>query len=72
MIKKYSSGTERIWYIYDTKRGGDLENALFPNLPNAEATGANFIDFNDTNVEINATGDGVNGSGSSYIYMAFK
>ncbi len=72
MIKKYSSGTERIWYIYDTKRGGDLENALFPNLPNAEATGTNFIDFNDTNVEINATGDGVNGSGSSYIYMAFK
>jgi hypothetical protein len=72
MIKKYSSGTERIWYIYDTKRDGVNDNGLFANLSNAESSGTNFIDFNDTNIQINATGDGVNGSGSSYLYMAFK
>jgi len=72
MIKKYSSGTERIWYIYDTKRDGVNDNGLFANLNNAESSGTNFIDFNDTNIQINATGDGVNGSGSSYLYMAFK
>ena len=72
MIKKYSSGTGRIWYIYDDKRDGVNDNALFANLNNAESSGTNFIDFNDTNIQINATGDGVNGSGSSYLYMAFK
>lgn len=72
MIKKYSSGTGRIWYIYDTVRGGDSEVALYADLNNEESSSSEFIDFNDTNIQINATGDGVNGSGSSYLYMAFK
>ena len=72
MIKKYSGTPDRIWYIYDTVRGGDLDNALIANLPNFESTGSDFISFNPTNIEINATGDGINGSGSSYLYMAFK
>ena len=70
MIKR-TSGTGH-WYIYDTVRGGDSEKALYANLPNIESSGSEFIAFNDTSIVITASGTGVNASGSTYIYLAFK
>jgi hypothetical protein len=71
MIKRISGGTGH-WYIYDNVRGGDSEVALYANLNNIESSASEFIQFNDTNIQINSTGTGVNGSSSNYIYMAFK
>ena len=71
MIKRVTGGDGH-WYIYDTVRGGDSEKALYANLSNAESSGSEFIAFNDTSIVITASGTGINASGSTYLYMAFK
>ena len=61
------------WYLFDNKRIGynDFNAQLYPNLSNAEAQD-NKIDLFSNGFKIRSTGTSVNGSGTSYIYMAFS
>jgi hypothetical protein len=72
IIYKCSSATGG-WLIADTARGTYNLNDpyLTANTSDAEATG-NFIDILSNGFKFRATsGTGINGSGQTYIYMAF-
>ena len=71
VIYKKSSGTEN-WFMHDNKRQGyNPENELlFPDLSNAESTD-NRIDFLSNGFKATSSDGGINGSGATYIYMAF-
>jgi len=71
VIYKKSSGTEN-WFIHDNKRQGfNPENELlFPDLSNAEGT-VNRIDLLSNGFKATTSDGGINGSGATYIYMAF-
>ena len=75
LIKQTNGAND--WFIWDAKRGSDSLNTgndatLIPNKTNAEATGADYLDFTSTGFTLNLTGGATNGSGSTYIYMAIK
>jgi len=61
------------WIIVDNKR--DLSNAaekrLFPDTSGAEGTGYEVCDILSNGFKMRATSTSWNGSGSTYIYMAF-
>jgi hypothetical protein len=72
MIKK-SSATEN-WAIYDNKRNPfNLTNLILnPNLSQAEATGVTGVmDIVSNGFKIRGTSDALNGSGGTYIGIAF-
>jgi hypothetical protein len=71
VIYKKTSGTEN-WFIHDNKRQGfNPENELlFPDLSNAEGT-VNRIDLLSNGFKATTSDGGINGSGATYIYMAF-
>ena len=71
VIYKKSSGTEN-WFIHDNKRQGfNADNELlFPDLSNAEGT-VNRIDLLSNGFKATTSDGGINGSGASYIFMAF-
>ena len=62
------------WMIYDNKRDPDnrVAQGLFPNLTSAESeqTGG-FVDFVSNGVKCKEDGSAMNGSGVTYIYIAF-
>ena len=68
---KVSSTTES-WYIVDSARNpaNVVNNLLTANSAGAEAT-SSVIDFLSNGFKIRDTGSGFNGSGETYIYMAF-
>ena len=70
MVKKTNAAHN--WTILDTKRNpiNDAELALEANLSNAEGSGNN-MDILSNGFKFRATGEWGNGSGGSYIYMAF-
>ena len=73
MVKK-SSGVNA-WLIHDVKRStlNPMDNQLFANTTGAEdttSTNDNF-DFLSNGFKARNTGDAYNGSGGTYIYMAF-
>ena len=72
VIGKRSSATED-WYLFDTTR--DDRNVMFrllyPNANYAEYTGATRMDFLSNGFKQYNTDNKFNGSGSTYIYMAF-
>ena len=73
IIFKLTSGSDN-WYLKDNKR--DIDNPvitqLFPNLNNADNTNSSsYVDFLSNGFKFRGTDSGINGSGSSYIYMAF-
>jgi hypothetical protein len=72
MVKRSDGGTEN-WQINDNKRKTFNVNStsLFANLNNAESTDGMYIDMLSNGFKARETGGGTNGSGSSYIYMAF-
>ena len=72
VIIKGSSNTEN-WHMYDNKRdtGNPTDQALQPNTNSAEFTETNVLDFLSNGFKLRVTGGGHNGSGVSYIYMAF-
>jgi len=72
VIIKGSSNTEN-WHMYDNKRdtGNPTDQALQPNTSSAEFTETNVLDFLSNGFKLRVTGGGHNGSGVSYIYMAF-
>ena len=71
VIIKATSGTEN-WRMYDNKRNGfNVDNEqLFPNLSNAEASDAD-LDILSNGFKCQRNSGGFNGSGTTYIYMAF-
>ena len=74
VMTKRSSNTEN-WYIIDNKRSpfNPPLNALSPNLSHAEDTNATgrIQDFLSNGFKLRTSDTAVNGSGDSYIYMAF-
>ena len=74
MIKRTDSTNN--WNIFDSKRDVDNQvgNVLYANLNNAEeadASHASANDFLSNGFKLRETGNAVNGSGASYIYLAF-
>ena len=72
MIKK--TNDTHAWRIYDSVRDtyNVTEKILEPNTSNAEATSSTYIvDLVSNGFKFRGSGDGVNGSGQSFIYMAF-
>jgi len=70
---KISSGSDN-WVIVDNKRApfNEAENTLRPNIANAEYTGTAYgIDILSNGFKCRTTDGNFNGSGSTYIYMAF-
>jgi hypothetical protein len=62
------------WLMYDNKRIGynPSNYFLYPNLSNVEDTAnSEWLDLYSNGFKIRATSATVNGSGNSYIYMAF-
>ena len=75
MIKR-TTGSGYDWLMYDNKRQVSfnvVDDFLKPNLSDAETTGnANqSLDFLSNGVKHRGNGASSNGSGASYIYMAF-
>ena len=69
LMVKRTNGTGD-WNIWDARRGS--QSILWANGSNAEATNSVYeIEFVSTGFVINATASFANGSGDSYIYMAF-
>ena len=71
VIFKRSSSTGN-WQLYDNKRLGYNagNNNVQPNLSNAEST-ASDLDILSNGFKLRVSGTDANGSGSTYIYMAF-
>jgi hypothetical protein len=73
MIKRTNSGDS--WFMYDNKREPFNANDSYinANTDSAEDTNNNTIpiDFVSNGFKIRGTSTGINGSGSTYIYMAF-
>ena len=62
------------WYIFDNKRAGYNPEVfrLRANTTGAEVTGTNnTVDHLSNGFKLRFTGGSINGSGSTYIYMAF-
>ena len=70
MVKRVDGGNG--WNIHDSIRGNFNVNnkTLQPNTNGAEGTGAS-IDFLSNGLKFRDAGNSQNGSGASYIYMAF-
>jgi hypothetical protein len=74
VLIKISSGTADDWYLYDTSRNTyNVSNlVLFPDLSNAEATASTTtVDILSNGFKCRGAGNGINASGSTYIYAAF-
>ena len=72
LLIKESSGAGNDWRLYDSKRLGynANNNQINVNTSNAEYT-ATQIDLLSNGFKLRATDGGLNGSGATYIYMAF-
>jgi hypothetical protein len=61
------------WLLQDSVRGSYnlTENTLYPNLSDAEATGAGYFDLLSNGFKLRTSGSGLNASGGTYIYICF-
>jgi len=71
MMKNTASGNN--WHMMDNKRDSDnvVEQLLKANANDAENTTTGKMDFLSNGVKIRSTSTGANGSGATFIYMAF-
>ena len=71
MVKRYDGGSKN-WLILDNKRDplNQMGKGLFPDNSNTEATGYH-CDFLSNGFKFRLSGSGENGSGYSYLFMAF-
>ena len=72
IIIKRTDATDH-WYIYDDQRGynGDIAS-LRPNENHSESTASGYeIDILSNGFKARQNHDDINGSGNSYVYMAF-
>ena len=81
MLKNASvGGTYYDWYIFDVRRddvdGDDnIESDLVANTSAAEVTsntGSNGIVMEDDGFTLDIAATAINGSGNTFVYMAFK
>lgn len=73
-IKKVTGGGSGGWAIFDTARGmstGGGEATLQANVTNAEFS-FDYIDLQETGFNVRSSDNLVNGTGSTYIYMAIR
>jgi len=71
VIIKRTNGTAH-WTINDTKRlGYNPCMRLYPNLDTAEETSSGEIDLISNGFKCKNTNNNINGSGDTYVYMAF-
>jgi len=72
ILRKWTDGSNQ-WVLFDTSR--DTYNVsskgLYPNASNAEETLYNLTDILSNGFKMRTTDNSVNGSGGTYIYMAF-
>ena len=71
MIKAYNNGTN--WQIWDSARSPSnpiTNKAVFPDLTNAEG-GTNTLDFLSNGFKLRSTGNWMNDSSYTYLYMAW-
>lgn len=66
---KWTSGSGGNWQMMDDKRGEDIQ--LYANLSNAEGGLYDAVDFLANGFQLKTDYVEFNGSGQSYIYMAF-
>ena len=73
IIIKQTNTSGGQWYMYDSVRNtfNLTDKQLFPNLTNAESTGNNQFDFYSNGFKARSSNTDTNGSGGTYIYMAF-
>ena len=77
VMVKQSSSAGNSWMIYDTERStfNVIENTLRANTSEAEDTstgsGGYGVDIVSNGFKVRTTWDGVNTSGSTYIFLAF-
>lgn len=74
LLIKQSSGAGEYWQIIDNKRDtyNVTFNRLFPNVSDANNTGLNpNIDFLSNGFKCRTASSGTNGSGATFVYMAF-
>ena len=74
LLSKMSSGTQG-WFLVDNKRANPynpIDGSLHPNSNAAEDTASDFfVDFTSNGFKLRDNDAQLNGSGSTYIYMAF-
>jgi hypothetical protein len=74
MVKCSSSdqGGNAVWGMFDTSRNAYnvANNRLIADLSNSESTSP-WLDINSNGFKIRETSTSINGSGATYIYMAF-
>ena len=72
LLKNADDGT-RSWYIFDNKRNtfNATNSWLAPNLSNAEGTVTSGVDFLSNGFKVRESTTAFNGSGNTFIYMAF-
>mgnify|MGYP003148353995 CR=1 FL=1 len=70
--KNYTNGSSNDWTLADNKRPGynEINKRLVPNTNAAEATN-NQIDFLSNGFKIRGSETNANGSGQTYVYLAF-
>ena len=75
LMIKYSSGSGEDWIIWDNKRDTDnvVHNKLYANSITSEITDTTnrMIDFTSNGFKHRADHVSTNGSGGTYVYMAF-
>jgi hypothetical protein len=72
VIQKASSAATD-WHMHDNKRDVDnvVNHRLTPNGSDAEATNIDLMDFTSNGFKLRTTNSTWNGSGVTFIYMAF-
>tara|TARA_Y100000592_G_scaffold52570_1_gene83052 strand:+ start:13013 stop:16744 length:3732 start_codon:yes stop_codon:yes gene_type:complete len=72
IICKAATGAVQHWWMFDNKREGyNVDNdPLYPNLQSAEGT-ADMIDICSNGFKHRNSSAAINGSGNTFIYMAF-
>jgi hypothetical protein len=73
VLIKVSSGTTGNWTLVDTSRNpyNVMNSQLNPDASDAEFSGSNIIDAVSNGFKLRNTPSAFNGSGNTYIYMAF-
>ena len=74
VLIKSTGSSSNGWYIYDNKRenyGTLVDAMIYANLSNAEDNGGRDLDFTSNGFKPRLTDTNVNGSGSTYIFLAF-
>jgi hypothetical protein len=61
------------WHIFDTKRDtfNACERYMTANASSSEPSGTDYVDILSNGFKMRRNGNDINGSGASYIYMAF-